>query len=51
MRHQVPEKSQSQKFKETAKELGCDESEAVFNEKLGKMAQHKPEGELKKAKK
>ena len=33
--------SQLDKFKETAKELGCDESEAAFNEKLKKLA--KPE--------
>jgi hypothetical protein len=31
-----------QKFIDTAKELGYDESEAVFNEKLGKLARAKP---------
>lgn len=30
-------KSQKNKFIETAKEHGCDESEAAFNDKLKKM--------------
>lgn len=34
-------KSQKDKFIETARELGCDESEKAFNDKLKKLA--KPE--------
>lgn len=30
--------SQSEKFKQAAKELECDESEVAFNEKLKKVA-------------
>ena len=34
---------QVSRFKETARLLGCDEDEAAFDEKLGKIARHKPE--------
>jgi hypothetical protein len=34
--------AQLKKFKEAARELGCDESEAAFNEKLKKLAEAKP---------
>ena len=33
--------SQKDKFKETARALGCDENEAAFDKKLGKLAKHK----------
>lgn len=36
-------KTQSTKFKELAKEHGCDESEKAFNEKLKKIAKAKEE--------
>ena len=39
-KHSNPQ--QSQKFFNTAKKLGCDESEAVFDKKSSKLAQHKP---------
>ncbi|WP_158927150.1 hypothetical protein [Acidisphaera sp. S103] len=38
-------KSQSQRFVEMARELWCDEYEAAFMEKLGKIARHKPKDE------
>lgn len=39
------EKSQSDKFKDTARELGCDEDEARWDERLRKVAGTKPNGE------
>lgn len=33
---------QQRRFVETARELGCDEDEAAFDEKLKKVAGHKP---------
>jgi len=33
---------QSQRFIEAARELGCDEDESHFEEKLKKIARHKP---------
>lgn len=36
------EKSQLDRFKEAAREIGTDDDEAKFNEKLGKLV--KPEG-------
>ncbi len=36
-------KTQPTKFIEIARELGCDESEEAFNEKLKKLAESKPE--------
>ena len=37
-------KTQSERFIEMARELGCDEDEAAFREKLGQIARHKPAG-------
>lgn len=34
--------SQIDRFKEAACELGCDEGETAFKEKLGRIARHKP---------
>jgi hypothetical protein len=34
--------SQSDKFKDTARELGCDEDEARWDERLKKVAKAKP---------
>jgi hypothetical protein len=36
------DKSQSDKFKEAARELGCDEDEARWDERLRKVAKQKP---------
>jgi hypothetical protein len=36
------DKSQRERFIEAARELGCDEDEAAFEEKLKKIAGHKP---------
>jgi hypothetical protein len=36
------EKNQAAKFRETARELGCDESEERFDEALRAVAKHKP---------
>jgi hypothetical protein len=35
-------KTQAAKFKEAARELGCDESEEAFDEKLRVIARQKP---------
>ncbi len=35
--------SQAEKFKQAARELGCDEDEARWDERLRKVAQQKPE--------
>lgn len=40
------EKTRSEKFKEAARELGCDEDEARREDRLRKVAQQKP-GPLK----
>ncbi len=34
--------SQSERFKQAARELGCDENESHFEEALKKVARHKP---------
>ena len=34
--------AQSEKFKDAARELGCDESEAAFDDKLRVIAKQKP---------
>ncbi len=34
--------TQVDRFKETARQLGCDEDEATFDEKLKVIARHKP---------
>ena len=36
------DKSQRDRFIETARQLGCDEDEAAFREKLGSIAKAKP---------
>ena len=46
--------AQWQRFKETARTLGCDEDEAAFDEKLKAIARQQPKGapkhELKRSK-
>jgi hypothetical protein len=37
------EKSQSERFKEAARELEADDDEAAFNEKLRKLVKQKPD--------
>lgn len=37
------EKSQTNKFREAARQLGCDEDEARWDERLRKVASPKPE--------
>lgn len=37
-----PAADQVERFKETARALGCDENEAAFDEKLRRVAAHKP---------
>ena len=39
--------SQSERFIETARALGCDEDEAAFRDKLRVVARQKPEGKTK----
>ena len=39
------DKAQAEKFKEAARELGCDEDEGRWEERLRKVAQQKPPGE------
>ena len=34
--------SQSDKFKEAARDLGCDDNPEHFRERLGKLVKHKP---------
>jgi SET domain-containing protein len=36
---------QAQRFKETARALGCDEDEAAFDEKLRAVARQKPKAD------
>jgi hypothetical protein len=38
----TPSSPQASKFIEAARELGCDEDAAHFEDKLKKIAQHKP---------
>jgi hypothetical protein len=38
-------KTQSERFIEMARELGCDEDEVAFREKLGQITKHKPKAE------
>ena len=37
-----PKQSQSEKFKQTARELECDDDEQRFKEHLGKLVKAKP---------
>ena len=39
----MPEKTQRERFEETARQLECGEDEAKFNENLKKIAKAKPE--------
>ena len=41
----MSEKSQRERFEETARQLECDEDEAKFNANLKKIAQAKPKSE------
>jgi hypothetical protein len=41
------ERSQSERFKEAARALGCDEDEAAFDAKLKVLAKQKPKDEPK----
>jgi hypothetical protein len=43
-------RTQSQRFIDTARELGADEDEAAFRGKLRVIARHKPRDEPKKPK-
>lgn len=43
--------SQIDKFRETARALGCDEDKERFEKKLGEIAAHKPANELAASKK
>ena len=38
--------SQHARFVETARELGCDESEEAFDEKLKAIARHRPKKDM-----
>lgn len=40
-------KSQLDRFKEAARELGADDDEARFNERLGKLVKQKPKPDPK----
>ncbi|MEO1195164.1 MAG: hypothetical protein AAFX45_03225 [Pseudomonadota bacterium] len=41
-------KAQLDRFKEAARELGTDDDEAKFNEKLGKLVKQKPDDKADK---
>ncbi len=45
LREMEKDKSQLDRFKEAARELGADDDEAKFNEKLGKLVKQKPSPE------
>jgi hypothetical protein len=45
---QVEAKSQSEKFKQAARELECDEDEGHWDERLKKVAKQKPVAETLK---
>lgn len=38
----MPDQTQVDKFKQAARDLGCDESEEAFDEKLRAIAKQKP---------
>jgi hypothetical protein len=42
------EKPQIEKFREMARELGCDEDEEAFKAKLAQVMRHRPKVEPKK---
>ena len=41
-------KPQIELFRETARELECDENEEAFKAKLAQIMKHKPKGDLEK---
>jgi hypothetical protein len=41
------DKDQAERFKEAARELGADDDEDAFNEKLRRLARQKPKGKDK----
>jgi hypothetical protein len=41
-RHMANEPTQTDKFKEAARELECDDDDARFKERLKKLVKHKP---------
>ncbi len=43
-----PQKTQRERFEETARQLDCDEDEAKFNDDLKKIAKAKPEADSDK---
>jgi hypothetical protein len=45
MEKKQSDKSQSERFKQAARELGCDESEERFDKALKAVAKHKPKVE------
>ena len=45
MTKMINEKTQRERFEETARQLECDEDEAKFNENLKAIAKAKPEAE------
>lgn len=45
-----PDSTQLRTFRKAARDLGADESEAVFDAALGKIAKHKPVDQEKLAK-
>jgi hypothetical protein len=42
MSDNTPPKTQADKFKEAARELGCDDDDARFKARVGKLVKHKP---------
>lgn len=46
-KNQPNKTSQIDRFKETARALGCDEDPAAFDEKLKAIARHKPKNDSK----
>jgi hypothetical protein len=47
MKKQAKDESQSERFTQAARELGCDESEEPFDAALKVIAKHKPQAEMK----
>jgi hypothetical protein len=42
-KREPPKQPQSERFKEAARQLGCDEDEAAFDEKLRRIGKAKPQ--------
>lgn len=49
-RKEMTDSNPARKFKEAARELGCDEDEARFDATVKKVAKAKPKGESKSEK-